>query len=199
MSRTALILAGGDALRLRPLTCTKPAAMLPVCGVPLVGYTVDSLKKSGFSRIFIAADRLSVSLTDYLDEEPAADFIISHSPEGTCRVLSETAKTTEDGSFITVIYGNLLFEADIAAAEMFHAESAADVTVITKKAVSGEDSILTVSKDNRISEIIPCPARENCRSDEAAAGIFIISRRTALEAENSGEDILTEFIPALIK
>ena len=199
MPRTALILAGGDALRARPLTCTKPAAMLPVCGTPLIGYTIDLLKKSGFSRILIAADRLSVSITEYLDEEPAVDFIISPSPEGTCRALSEAARIIEDGSFITVIYGNLLFEADIAAAELFHAESAADVTVVVKKTVSSEDSVLTVSKDNRISEILPCPARENCRSDEAAAGIFVISRRAALEAEDSGEDILTEFIPALIK
>ena len=199
MSGTALILAGGDALRLRPLTCTKPAAMLPVCGVPLVGYTVEFLKSSGFSRILIAADRLSVSLTDHLDEEPLVDFIISPAPEGTCRALSEAAKTTENGEFITVIYGNLLFDADIAAAKTFHAESAADVTVITKKAVNGEDSVLTVSNENRISDILPCPARENCRSDDAAAGIFIISRRAAIEAETMGCDILTDFIPALIK
>ena len=199
MPGTALILAGGDALRLRPLTCTKPAAMLPVCGIPLVDYTLDLLKKNGFSNIFIAADRLSISLTDHLDEDPSVDFIISSSPEGTCRALSEAAKAIDHGGFITVIFGNILFDADISAAEMFHAESAADVTVITKKAVSGEDSVLAVSSEGRISEILPCAARENCRSDDAAAGIFIISRRAALEAETMGNDILTDFIPELIK
>lgn len=199
MPGTALILAGGDALRLRPLTCTKPAAMLPVCGVPLIGYTVELLKKAGFSQILTAADRLSVNITDYLEDEPGVDLMISASPEGTCRALSEAARAAEETDTLTVIYGNLLFDADIEAAKKFHAESAADVTVITKKAVSGEDSILTVSKDDRITEILPCAARENCRSDDAAAGIFIISRRTALEAETLGSDILTELIPALIK
>ena len=39
----SVILAGGDGLRLRPLTCTKPKTMLPVCGRPIIGYTIDAL------------------------------------------------------------------------------------------------------------------------------------------------------------
>ncbi len=199
MPGTALILCGGDAVRLRPLSCTKPAAMLPVCGAPLLGYTVETLKNAGYSRLMIAADRLSASITEYFDDDPQTDLIISDLPEGNCHALSEAAVHIPDGETIAVIYGNILFDADISDAEIFHADSAADVTVVTKKAVSGEDNILAVSKDGRITEIIPCAARENCRSDDAAAGIFIISRRTALEAEKYGADILTDLIPALIK
>lgn len=199
MSGTALILSGGDALRMRPLTCTRPSAMLPVCGVPLAEYTVRTLRKAGYSNIIFAADRLSAEISGYFEDDGDIDFIISPVPEGTCYALSEAAEAVDHGEYITVVYGNLLFEADIAAAEEFHAASAADVTIITKKAVSGEDSILTVSKDGRVSEVIPCAARENCRSDNAAAGIFIFSRRAAAEAESSGKDILTDFIPDLIK
>ncbi len=199
MSETALILSGGDALRLRPLTCTRPAAMLPVCGVPLAEYTVRTLKNSGYTNIVFAADRLSADISDHFDDDRNIDLIIFRSPEGTCRALSEAAKAVDEGGYITVVYGNVLFETDIAAAREFHAASAADVTVITKKTVSGEDSTLIVSQDGRVTDVIPCAARENCRSDDAAAGIFIFSRRTAAEAEESGNDILTDLIPRLIK
>ncbi len=199
MSDTALILAGGDSLRLRPLTCTKPAAMLPICGIPLAEYTVRFLKGSGYSDIIIAADRLSSVITEYFDEKDGPDLIISDSPEGTCKALSEAAKTVDDGEFLTVVYGNVLFEMDLAGLKKFHAEAAADVTIVTRKALSGEGSVLAVSKNDRVTDIISCAARENCRSDDAAAGIFMFSLKTALEAENYGSDILTEFIPELIK
>ena len=199
MPETALILAGGDGMRLRPLTCTRPAAMLPVCGVPLIEYTVEFLKKAGYKDIIIAADRLSPMISEYFENDPAVDMIISPTPQGTCYALSEAAKILPEGGMVTVVYGNILFETDISPAEIFHAESAAEVTVITRKAVPSEDAVLAVSKDGRITEILPCAARENCRSDDAAAGIFIISQSAALDAFSEGEDILSDFIPALIK
>ena len=36
----AVILAGGDGSSMKPLTCTKPVAMLRVCGVPLAEYAL---------------------------------------------------------------------------------------------------------------------------------------------------------------
>ncbi len=48
MTNRAVILAGGDGLRLRPLTCTKPKTMLPVCGRPIIGYTIDALRRNGY-------------------------------------------------------------------------------------------------------------------------------------------------------
>lgn len=197
-SKTALILAGGDGLRLRPLTCTKPSAMLPVCGVPLIGYTLDLLDQHRFSRVFVAADRLSASLTDYLDDS-SADFIISSVPEGSCRALQRAAEVS-DSDNITVIFGDILFDTDLSAALEYHVSSEADVTVLTREPISGGDNVLTVTDEkNRVTSLIPCAARENCRSDTAAAGVFIISREAALEAAESGGDLTEEFIPSVIR
>lgn len=196
--KTALILAGGDGLRLRPLTCTKPAAMLPVCGVPLISYTIDLLEQHRFSQILVAADRLSAVLTDYLDNS-SADFIISPVPEGSCHALQKAAETSES-KYITVIFGDILFDTDLSAALEYHASSDADVTILTREPLSGSDNILTVTdSNNRVTSLIPCAARENCRSDTAAAGIFIVSREAALEAGESGSDLLNEFIPSVIR
>lgn len=196
MPCTALILAGGDALRLRPLSCTKPAAMLPVCGVPLISYTLDLLAQHRFSRVIIAADRLAASLKDFVGTD--ADFILSRAPEGSCRALENAARIS-DSDEIVVIFGNLLFDTDLSAATAFHRNSRADVTVLTRGAADSEESVLAVTDGDRVTALIDSPARENCRSDTAAAGVFIVSRRTALSAAESGEDILKEFIPSLIR
>lgn len=201
--KTALILTGGDALRLRPLTCSKPAAMLPVCGVPLVSYTVKLLKEQGFGRIFAAADRLSSEITGFLEDIPEIEFILSSSPKGTCAALKKAAEICGD-EIVTVIFGNLLFHTDLNALSERHISSGADITVLTRPVSPGgspSDNILAVTTGDGspVTEILPCPARENCRSDTAVAGIFTVSRKTALDADKYGEDILSHLIPGIIK
>ena len=202
---TVLILTGGDALRLRPLTCTKPAALLPVCGAPLISYTLDLLEQHGFTKIFTAADRLSSEITNFLEDFPDMDFVITPTPEGTCSALYKTAEVMEEDSPLIAVYGNLLFDTDFSFALKQHEEKAADVTVLTlpKDIRSYSDSVLTVTDgENNITDLIPCAARENCRSETAAAGIFIFSKKSALKAEGyagcSG-DIMTDLLPKLIK
>lgn len=200
MTNRAVILAGGDGLRLRPLTCTKPKAMLPVCGRPVIGYTIDALRRNGYTSVFIAADRLSKAVTDYLDDSPDADFIISSSPEGTCRPVAQAAEISElsDGEDITIIYGDLLFETDLSAALNFHRKNSADVTVVTFPAGKPSGCTLVSVRSGLVANIIPDPARESCVSELAAAGIFILSGSAAKKAEGF-EDLLTEFIPDMIR
>lgn len=200
---TVLILTGGDALRLRPLTCTKPSALLPVCGTPLISYTLNLLEQHGFSKIFASADRLSDQITNYLEDFRDLDFIITPTPEGTCSALHKTAEVMEDNSSLIVIYGNLLFDTDLTLALKQHEKNGADVTVLTlpKDIRSYSDSVLAVTDgDGGITDLIPCAARENCRSETAAAGIFIFSKKSALKAADYSEygDILTDFLPKRI-
>ena len=206
MINRAVILAGGDGLRLRPLTCTKPKAMLPVCGSPVTDFILSALGRYGFKQVFIAADRLSNVITDHLDVplredlSPQTDYIISSSPEGTCRPIARAAEASElaDGEDITVLYGDLLFDTDLSAALDFHRKNSADVTVVTFPTEKPSGCTLVSVKDSKVEDIIPDPARESCVSELAAAGIFILSGSAAARA-GEYEDLLTEFIPGLIR
>lgn len=197
MTNSALILAGGDGLRMRPLTCTRPKAMLPVCGAPLISYTLAALKRQGFGSVLIAADRLSNVITDCLDEDENLDFLISPSPEGGCRALGEALKICGTDA-LAVISGDLLFDMDLNGAIAAHREASADITVVTAKTDRPAAGALAAVKDGFVTDIIPAPARESCISDLAVTGIFIVSPSAAAEAERCG-DILTELIPSVIK
>ena len=44
MSIQAVIMAGGAGTRLRPLTCDLPKPLAPLCGAPVMDYSLKSQK-----------------------------------------------------------------------------------------------------------------------------------------------------------
>ena len=44
----AVIMAGGEGSRLRPLTCNVPKPMAKICGKPTLEYILDLLDEHGF-------------------------------------------------------------------------------------------------------------------------------------------------------
>src|SRR5215467_3181093 len=58
----ALILAGGFATRLRPLSCSKPKLLFPLVGVPLIDRLVNWLSGANVTDIVLAVNHLSEKL-----------------------------------------------------------------------------------------------------------------------------------------
>jgi glucose-1-phosphate thymidylyltransferase len=53
----ALILCGGFAKRLEPLTLFVPKPLLPIGGKPLIDYIVDDVEKSGVNRVIVSTNK----------------------------------------------------------------------------------------------------------------------------------------------
>ena len=51
----AVIMAGGEGKRLRPITCTLPKPMVPLLNKPVIDYCIELLKKHGVEDITGAA------------------------------------------------------------------------------------------------------------------------------------------------
>lgn len=63
--RTAVVLAGGAGLRLRPLTDDIPKAMIIVAGRPLLQWIIDWLKRNGISNIVIGVAHKKEKIIGY--------------------------------------------------------------------------------------------------------------------------------------
>ncbi len=61
----ALILAGGQATRMRPYTDDAPKAMVPVAGAPIVGYQLTWLAAHGVDTVTISGGYKHEMITDY--------------------------------------------------------------------------------------------------------------------------------------
>jgi len=62
----ALILAGGLATRLRPLSLTRPKILFPLANVPLIDYTLRCLRACGVDTVVMAVNNLADVIMGYL-------------------------------------------------------------------------------------------------------------------------------------
>ena len=197
MEKSALILTGGEGKRLRPITDNSPKALLKICNKPLLDYTLENLRKHNYEIIFVAADRRSDLVAEHLADQHDTSLIFSSVPCGNCLPLARAAK--ECDSFLTVIFGDTLSDCDLSAAEKFHAATGADVTIVTRIVdTPSHHAVAAADENNRITAVIPDPARESCISDLALTGIFIFDKAIAEAAENYS-DLLTDFLPKIVE
>ncbi len=197
MEKSALILTGGEARRMRPASDNTPKALLKICGKPLLGYSLDNLRKHGYDSISVAADRRSDLVAEYLADNPDTDIIFSPFPCGSCLPVARAANSCD--GFLTVIFGDILFDCDLSAAEKFHAATGADVTIVTHIVdTPSQHALAEADENNRITAVIADPAHESCQSDLALTGIFIFDKSVAEKAE-SYDHLLTNFFPDFVQ
>ena len=62
----ALILAGGLATWLSPLSLTRPKILFPLANVPLIDYTLRGLRDGGVDTVVLAVNYLADMIMGYL-------------------------------------------------------------------------------------------------------------------------------------
>ena len=70
----AVILAGGEGSRLRPLTLGRPKPMTPLFGKPVLGHILDLLRRHGITDIAVTLRYLPAVVTDYFGDGREADL-----------------------------------------------------------------------------------------------------------------------------
>lgn len=68
--RQAIILAGGQATRLRPYTDDRPKAMVSVAGKPIVDWQLEWLSAQGAERVVVSCGYLADVLAAHLADHP---------------------------------------------------------------------------------------------------------------------------------
>ena len=195
---TAIIMAGGDGLRLRPLTCSIPKAMLKVANIPLIDYTLDALERQNFTECIITVDRMSDQIIDYLDDGDSVKFSTFDTPAGTARSLSNAAlKVSTD--YVVVINADTIFDFDLDSLIKHHEYKKSDITLIVKKTDNPSNYIIAVSESGVVTDINEDLPRESCISNLACTGIMVINTELASKLHEYGEDIYIDCIPNVIK
>ena len=121
---TAVVLAGGEGRRLRPLTNDLPKPVLPVANRPFFEYMLDHLRAAGVTRVIMALGYRAEPLIESFGDGSAyglmIDYIVEDKPLGTSgavRALLPELKET-----FLVLNGDCVTEIDIAAMVEQHVE-----------------------------------------------------------------------------
>ncbi len=126
----AVIMAGGQGVRLRPLTDEMPKPMLPVGDQPLMERTLEQLRSAGIKRVNVTVHHKSDKITEYFGDGRAFGVDISYvneeRPLGTAGALALMDPPQET---MLVINGDILTQVDFRTMLAYHREQHSDLTV----------------------------------------------------------------------
>ena len=127
----AVVMAGGEGIRLRPITNTIPKPMVDVGGMPLVERHVRRLERAGVKRVFLAVNYLAEVIERHFAARPPQGLSIDYLREdrklGTAGALSLLPKLPEGP--ILVLNADVLHAADYGHFLSFHQAQGAALTV----------------------------------------------------------------------
>ena len=121
----AVILAGGEGTRLRPLTSNTPKPMMPLANKPMMEHIVNLLALHGFDEIVVTVAFLANQIRDYFGD--GSDFGVTmryateDSPLGTAGSVRNAADELDD-TFL-VISGDVLTDIDLTAFVKAHRDA----------------------------------------------------------------------------
>lgn len=173
----ALILAGGEGTRLRPLTSTLPKPVVPLVGRPFIGYMVDWLARHGIDDIVIScgfmADEVRRVLGEGADGGPRLRYASEPEPRGTAGAV----KFAEDmlGERFLVLNGDVLTDIDLTALVAAHERAGASATIALYPVEDPSAyGLVRHRPDGEITEFLEKPDPAEIDTDEINAGAYVL-------------------------
>src|SRR5262245_48080815 len=126
----ALILAGGEGTRLRPLTYTVPKPVLPLAGRPHIAYVIDWLVRHGVDDVIVSCGFLAQGMRDALGELDLG-VEVRYAEEPDARGTAGAIRFADDmlGDRFLVLNGDVLCDLDLSALIAQHTERDAKATI----------------------------------------------------------------------
>jgi mannose-1-phosphate guanylyltransferase len=128
----ALVLAGGEGTRLRPLTRTTPKPVLPLAGRPFLSFMLDWLRRHGVDDVILSCGFLSDDVRSVLGDiykGVRLRYVVEDEPLGTAgpvRLAYDEGLLEER---LLILNGDLLTDMDLGAELEQHERTGARVTL----------------------------------------------------------------------
>tara|TARA_B110001454_G_C12639325_1_gene400499 strand:- start:193 stop:885 length:693 start_codon:yes stop_codon:yes gene_type:complete len=133
-----VVLAGGKATRLYPLTKNIPKNLIPINKIPFINHQIKLFKRNGITEIVFCLGKFSEQIIDYLGDGSKFGISIKYSIEksellGTLGALLNATDLLSDIFFVT--FGDSYLEAEYAK-------------IYDKFLQSNKSGLMTVYKNN---------------------------------------------------
>jgi mannose-1-phosphate guanylyltransferase / phosphomannomutase len=198
----AVVMAGGEGSRLRPLTSNLPKPMMPVANRPIMEHILALLRESGVrdvhATLHYLADEIEGYFTDGSDFGIQLDYAVEDTPLGTAGSVKRLAEHL-DQTFV-IISGDALCDFDIGAAVEFHRKKGAAATLVLTRVVEPlEYGVVVTDEEGRIKRFLEKPSWGEVFSDTVNTGIYVLEP-AVLERIAKGRpvDFSKDVFPALL-
>lgn len=179
----ALILAGGEGTRLRPLTTRVAKPVVPLANRPFITYMLDWLEGHGFDDIVMSCGFLAEGVREVLGSGDRSGIKIRYveetEPLGTAGPV-KLAEPMLDERF-AVLNGDILTDIDLSSVVGFHDARGARVTLtLTPVADPSSYGVIVTDDGGAVEAFIEKP-QGKAPSNLINAGIYVLEREVVGE------------------
>ena len=202
----AVIMAGGEGTRLRPLTCDSPKPMAHLCGRPVLEYILDLLQEHDVLDAAVTMRYIPSAITAHFGDgyrQMRLSFSEEDKPLGTAGSVRLAVDSQWGGADddVLIISGDALTDIDLSEACAFHkSRHAAATLIVTRVADPREYGLAEFDREGRITGFLEKPGWGQAATDAANTGIYILSPE-ALESipADTNFDFAKDLFPLLLR
>ncbi|MGH9844316.1 MAG: sugar phosphate nucleotidyltransferase [Blastocatellia bacterium] len=198
----ALILAGGEGTRLRPLTIHTPKPVVPIVNRPFLFYQIEILKRAGIRDITLSLSYQPNKIADIFGDGEELGLTIRYtveaSPLGTAGAYKNAQEQLTDTA--VVFNGDILTDIDIAKViETHRARKAAATIVLVPVENPSAYGLVETEADGRVRRFLEKPKPEEITCNTINAGVYVLEPHV-LDYIPAGEKFSFEYqlFPALL-
>ena len=197
----AVVMAGGEGSRLRPLTCTRPKPMIKIMGKPVIGYIIDLLVRNGFDEIAVTSRYRSEDIENYIEDlDVDADIYCIEEEKvlGTAGCVKNAAKNWNDP--FLVISGDCICDIELSKVMLYHKSIMADATIVCSVVDDpGEYGTINLNRNGSVDSFCEKPDWTHAASNLANTGVYVINPAILdFIPDNTTYDFANDFFPLLM-
>lgn len=196
-----MILGGGYATRLRPLSYALPKLLFPVGGKPILKRTIEHLSSFGVDEVILAVNYLADQLREHLGEEYRGvkiKYSLEPKPLGTGGPIA-FARQYYRSERLLAMNGDILSEIDLHAMERLHESNDALATIALHEVDDPTRfGVARLDEYSRIREFVEKPRMADAPSRLVNAGAYLLEPQ-AVDRIPEGRRVIIEreVFPAL--
>ena len=198
----ALILAGGEGTRLRPLTSTVPKPVVPLVDRPFIAFMLDWLRTHGVEDIVISCGHMASGVRNVLGDGSAFGvqlrYVEEPTPLGTGGALKYAESLLDDRFFM--LNGDVLTDIDLSAQLAQHEQTGATATLaLTPVEDPTNYGLVRTGDDGAVTEFVEKPSYDQIDTRNISAGAYVLERSVLdlLEADQPAS-IERDVFPQLV-
>ena len=173
----AVIMAGGEGSRLRPLTSNTPKPLLTIAGRPMMEHVIHLLRRHGITDIVVTVAFMANAIRDYFGDGSEfgvqLTYVDEPSPLGTAGSVRNAAELLKE-RFI-VLSGDVITDIDLSHIIDFHVAREAMATIgLTPVDRPLDFGIVITRDDGSIDRFLEKPTWGQVFSDTINTGIYVL-------------------------
>ncbi len=199
----AVVMAGGEGSRLRPLTVGRPKPMVPVVNRPVMEHILLLLKRHGITEVVVTLQYMAGAIQSYFGDGSQLgmkiEYTVEDVPLGTAGSVKQAQHLLTE-TFV-VISGDALTDYDLSAIIENHRKRGAMAT-LTLARVSNplEYGVVITNDDGSVRQFLEKPSWSEVFSDTVNTGIYVLEPKVLNYCPSSQSfDFSQDLFPILMR